>query len=127
MKNVGTTSSRNLSVQEITKRLDDLPDGTFSGDESELTYAEEQFNFSWALSEIKQNIKMRRTDWALDEFVFLVPGSNFKVNRAPLLGIYEDGTEINYQPHIDKCMVNGTIMAWNPSNEDLLSNNWVRV
>jgi len=34
-------------------------------------------------------------------FVFLVPGSVFKVNRAPLLGIYPEGTEINYHAHVD--------------------------
>jgi len=131
---LGTTSYRNLNTQEIKRRLDDKPDGSFSGEQSELTYAESQLakaypgqaGFGWALDEIKSGIKMRRLQWEDNEFVFLVPGSSFKVNRAPLLGIYEEGTPINYQPHIDKCQSNGTITTWNPNNEELLSMDWIR-
>lgn len=124
MENVGTNSTRNLSVDQIKSRYQ----------EEELTYEEAtrktypgMDGFDWALGEVKQGTKMSRLTWDEGEFIFLVPGSNFKVNRAPLLGIYEEGTEINYQPHIDKCMQDGTIMAWNPSNEELLAMDWIRV
>lgn len=57
-------------------------------------------------------------------FVFLVSGSTFKVNRPPLLGIYEDGTEINYQPHVDMKTADGTIVPWLCSQSDMLAEDW---
>jgi hypothetical protein len=54
-------------------------------------------------------------------FLFYVPGSTFKVNRKPLLGIYPEGTEINYQPHIDMKTADNTIVPWLCSQSDLLA------
>lgn len=55
-------------------------------------------NFGWALEQLKSGNKVCRFGWnGKNMFLFLVPGSTFKVNRPPLLGIYPEGTEINYQ------------------------------
>lgn len=55
-------------------------------------------DFSSALQNIKDGVKMRRRGWnGKDMFVFLVPGSQFEVNRPPLLGIYKEGTVVNYR------------------------------
>ena len=59
-------------------------------------------------------------------FLFLVQGSQFKVNRPPLLGIYPEGTEINYRPHIDMKTVNGEIVPWVASQSDLLEEDWIQ-
>ena len=82
-------------------------------------------NFSAALYNIKDGLKVAREGWnGKDMFVFLVPGSTFKVNRPPLLGIYPEGTEINYHAHIDIKSVDGTVVPWHPSQTDLLTNDW---
>ena len=57
-------------------------------------------------------------------FIFLVPGSTFKVNRPPLNVIYPEGTEITYHPHIDMKASNGVIVPWVASQCDLLSDDW---
>lgn len=57
-------------------------------------------------------------------FVFLVPGSVFLVNRAPLLGIYPEGTTIDYQSHVDMKTANGSIVPWLCSQSDLLATDW---
>jgi len=57
-------------------------------------------------------------------FLFLVPGSTFKVNRPPLLGIYPEGTEINYQPHIDMRTARNTVVPWLASQSDVLAADW---
>lgn len=57
-------------------------------------------------------------------FVYLVPGSQFKVNRAPLLGIYPEGTDITYCPHMDLKTADGSIATWAPSNSDALADDW---
>jgi hypothetical protein len=57
-------------------------------------------------------------------FLFLVPGSTFKVNRPPLLGIYPEGTEINYHAHIDMRTADGKIVPWLASQTDLLADDW---
>ena len=59
-------------------------------------------NFGQAIVELKRGKKVARDGWnGKGMFIFLVSGSTFKVNRKPLLGIYQEGTEITYQPHID--------------------------
>lgn len=81
--------------------------------------------FSLALSAIKKGFKVSRHGWnGADQFVFLVPGSTFNVNRPPLLGIYEEGTEINYLPHIDIKTVSGAIVPWLASQGDMMAEDW---
>lgn len=60
-------------------------------------------------------------------FIFLVPGSIFNVNRPPLLGIYPEGTEIQYHAHIDMKTANGTIAPWLASQTDMLADDWTIV
>lgn len=81
--------------------------------------------FGLAVEAMKQGKKVARTGWnGKGMFVFLVPGSQFKVNRAPLLGIYPEGTEINYHAHIDMKTVDGTIVPWLASQADVLADDW---
>ena len=47
----------------------------------------------WAIKNMQHGEKVCRAGWnGKDMFLFFVPGSQFKVNRAPLLGIYPAGT-----------------------------------
>ena len=85
----------------------------------------EQFDFADALRMIRQGLRMARAGWnGKDMFVFLVPGSRFQVSRPPLLGIYPEGTEINYHPHIDMRTADGQIVPWVASQSDLLADDW---
>lgn len=82
-------------------------------------------NFSQALDELKTGKKVSRTGWnGKNMFVFLVPGSRFKVNRPPLLGIYPEGTEIDYHAHVDMRTATGQIVPWLVSQTDLLADDW---
>ena len=82
-------------------------------------------NFSEILVELKQGNKVARSGWnAKNMFLFLVQGSKFKVNRPPLMGIYEEGTEIVYQPHIDMKTADDTVVPWLASQSDLLADDW---
>jgi hypothetical protein len=82
-------------------------------------------NFSAALELIKAGKRVAREGWnGKGMFVFLVPGSTFKVNRAPLLGIYPEGTEINYHAHIDMRTATGVIVPWLASQTDVLADDW---
>lgn len=81
--------------------------------------------FSQALEHIKNGTRMSRAGWnGKGMFVFLVPGSVFKVNRPPLLGIYPEGTEITYCPHIDMRTADGKIVPWLASQTDILADDW---
>lgn len=85
-------------------------------------------DFSQALLALKDGKKVAREGWnGKGMFIFLVPGSQFKVNRPPLLGIYEEGTEINYHAHIDMKTADGTIVPWLASQTDVLANDWLEV
>lgn len=82
-------------------------------------------NFSEALDQIKKGKLLKRSGWnGKDQFVFLVNGSEFKVNRAPLLGIFEEGTDIVYRPHIDMKYQDGSVGVWLSSMGDLMADDW---
>lgn len=83
-------------------------------------------NFGQALEHLKRGDKVAREGWnGKGMFLFLVPGSTFKVNRAPLLGIYPEGTEINYCPHIDMKTADNKIVPWLASQTDVLAEDWI--
>lgn len=82
-------------------------------------------NFSQALVELKLGKLVARSGWnGKKMFIFLVPGSQSTVNRKPLLGIFPDGTEISYCPHLDMKTVDGKIVPWLASQTDILADDW---
>ena len=85
-------------------------------------------NFGGALYALKNGYRVARSGWnGKDMFLFLVPGSVFTVNRHPLLGIYPEGTEVEYHAHIDMKTAQGYVVPWLASQTDMLSNDWTIV
>lgn len=86
---------------------------------------ENNLTFGEALVALKAGKKVSRAGWnGKRMFLFLVPGSTFKVSRAPLLGIYPEGTEINYCPHIDMKTADEKVVPWLASQTDVLAEDW---
>lgn len=84
--------------------------------------------FGIAIESMKKGLKVARAGWnGKGMFLFLVPGSSFLVNRAPLLGIYNEGTDVNYQSHIDMKTADDTIVPWLASQSDMLADDWLIV
>jgi hypothetical protein len=82
-------------------------------------------DFGWALAQLRDGKKVGRSGWnGKGMFLFLVPGSTFKVNRPPLLGIYDEGTEIKYHSHIDMKTADGQVVPWLASQTDMLAEDW---
>jgi hypothetical protein len=85
-------------------------------------------SFGDAVILLKEGKKVARLGWnGKGMFLFLVAGSTFKVNRAPLLGIYPEGTEINYCPHIDMKTADDKVIPWLASQSDVLADDWILV
>jgi hypothetical protein len=83
-------------------------------------------NFGDALAALKEGERVARHGWnGKGMFLFLVPGSQFQVNRPPLLGIYPEGTTINYHAHIDMKTAQDTVVPWLASQTDVLAEDWV--
>ena len=83
------------------------------------------FSFSEALIHLKSGKKVARQGWnGKGMFIFLVNGSTFQVNRPPLLGIYPEGTTINYHAHVDMKTTDGMIVPWLCSQTDMLAEDW---
>ena len=81
--------------------------------------------FGLAIEALKMGKKVARAGWnGKRMFIFLIPGSTFKVNRAPLLGIYPEGMTIGYRPHIDMKHANGDIGTWDCAIGDILGEDW---
>lgn len=84
--------------------------------------------FGMAIEALKKGLKVARLGWnGKDMFIFLVPGSKFNVSRPPLLGIYPEGEEVTYRPHVDMYAADGTIGTWSASPSDILAEDWVVV
>lgn len=80
----------------------------------------------WAVSCLKAGRRVRRAGWnGKGMFLFLVPGSTFKVDRsratAPPI---PDGQQINYLPHVDMFTAQGDLVPWLCSQTDLLAEDW---
>lgn len=87
-----------------------------------------KMDFSQALKELKDGKKVARSGWnGKGMFIFLVGGSTFQVNRPPLLGIYQEGSTINYRPHIDMKDAEGMVVPWLASQTDILADDWETV
>jgi len=85
----------------------------------------ENLSFGEALEYIKDGYLVQRSGWnGKGMFVFLVNGSRFEVNRPPLNNIYEEGTVIEYSPHIDMKTADGSIVPWLASQTDVLAEDW---
>ena len=81
--------------------------------------------FDSAIRWLKEGRRCYREGWnGRGMFIFLVPGSTFKVNRPPLLGIYAEGTEVRYHAHIDMKTAQGYVVPWLASQADVLSDDW---
>lgn len=82
-------------------------------------------SFGHALEALKSGERVCRAGWnGKGMFLFLVPGSTFTVNRPPLLGIYPEGTQINYHAHIDMKTADNKVVPWLASQTDVLANDW---
>ena len=85
-------------------------------------------DFSDALRQLTRGARISRAGWyGGGTFLYLVPGSHFNVNRAPLLGIYEEGDEVDYRPHIDMRTAKGDHVPWSATQTDLLATDWTVV
>ncbi len=85
----------------------------------------EEQGIGWAVKQMHNGSLVRRSGWnGKGMFIFLVPGSRFTVNRAPLNVIFPEGTEIDYHPHVDMKTATGQIVPWLCSQADLLATDW---
>lgn len=85
----------------------------------------EEHGIGWAVKQMQGGARVCRAGWnGKGMFVFLVPGSRFAVNRPTLLGIYPEGTVIDYHAHVDMRTANGQIVPWLCSQSDLLATDW---
>lgn len=82
-------------------------------------------DFGAALRNIKIGHRVARRGWnGRGMFVFLVPGSVFKVNREPLMSILGEGTQVTYHAHVDMKTATGEIVPWLCSQTDMLADDW---
>lgn len=88
----------------------------------------EEFNFSKALAKIKHGMVVSRKGWnGKNMFIFLVPGSTFITNRAPLIDVLGKDVKVVYNSHIDMKTADGSIVPWLASQSDLLAEDWMEV
>jgi len=82
-------------------------------------------DFGDAIRRLKAGDRVTRPGWnGKGMFLYLVPGSTFQVNRHPLLGIYPEGTHIDYRAHIDMRTADGSCVPWLASQTDVLAEDW---
>lgn len=101
------------------------PKDVFEAAYRDIEGENQALNFGDAVHMLKLGKKVARAGWnGKGMFLFLVAGSTFQVNRPPLLGIYPEGTTVNYCPHIDMKTADGKIVPWLASQTDVLAEDW---
>jgi hypothetical protein len=74
--------------------------------------------FGLAMQVCKQGAKIRRADWKEpDMWIVLVPGNGRRMQDA-------DGNQYPFHDSIQLKTWDGTLMAWTPSVNDILSEDW---
>lgn len=82
--------------------------------------------FGVVLEALENGYRAAREGWnGKGMFIYLVPGSEFEANRAPLLGIFEQGTPITFRAHLDMFTADGQVVVWTISQSDALAKDWV--
>jgi hypothetical protein len=85
----------------------------------------EEQGIGWAIKQMSNGSLVGREGWnGKGMFIFIVPGSKFVVNRAPLNVIFPEGTQIDYRSHIDMKTADGSIVPWVASQTDILAFDW---
>lgn len=85
-------------------------------------------NFGKAIEGLKEGRRVAREGWnGKGMFLFLVAGSNFVVNREPLMSIMGEGATVTYRPHIDMKDAEGKVVPWLASQTDMLAEDWTEV
>lgn len=98
------------------------------GEGKNAAYRGPGMDFGQAIDALKEGQRVAREGWnGKGMFLFLVNGSTFTVNRPPLLGIYEEGTVIDYRSHIDMKTADGSVVPWVCSQSDALAEDWTIV
>lgn len=82
-------------------------------------------NFSQALDALHGGKRVRHASMPEGQFLYLVEGSEFTVNRPPLNSIFPEGTKIIYKSHIDICYGNGVCGVWSPNNLVADADGWI--
>lgn len=86
--------------------------------------------FTQALTWLKGGRKITRKGWnGKGMFIYLVQShdtqvSDYWVDTKPLISIFGEGRDVNYQARIDMKFANGQIGIWTPSHEDILAEDW---
>ena len=82
-------------------------------------------DFGKALQALKEGKRVSRAGWnGKGMSLFLVPGSQFKVNREPLLSMLGEGTVVDYHAHVDMKTAQGYVVPWLCSQADMLADDW---
>jgi hypothetical protein len=83
------------------------------------------FDFGVAIQFLKAGKLVARKGWnGKGMFLYYVPASKFIVNRAPLLGIFPEGTEINHCAWLGMKTADGKFVPWLASQTDMLAEDW---
>jgi hypothetical protein len=78
-----------------------------------------------AVKELQNGKLVRRAGWnGKGMYLLLVPGSRFKVDRAPMDKIFPEGTMVDYHAHVDMKTAQGYVVPWLCSQTDLLATDW---
>jgi hypothetical protein len=78
----------------------------------------------WAVKKMHNGDRVRRAEWNRGTYIFLVPCSEFQVNRPQLMGIYPEGTWVTYHAHVDMVTAPCCVVPWLCSHADLLATDW---
>jgi len=89
-------------IHDDEKPIAENPDCWFVSNRAMKPYKslDGEFNIGEAKQLLELGYRVKHKYWE-NSFLIYVPESKFKVNRLPLLDAFREGTEVNYEAHID--------------------------
>jgi len=81
--------------------------------------------FGEALEALESGKRVSREEWiSKDVFLFLVPGTKFKVNSIPIMEGYPEKTEFSYHARVDMKSAHGEVIPWTCLQTDMFAKDW---
>lgn len=82
-------------------------------------------DFSVALTQLKAGKKVGRDSWAGRAlYLDLIKAKTTKVSKEPVAGVFPPGDDVDHKPRFELLAVNGEIIKWVVTEDDLLAEDW---
>lgn len=89
----------------------------------------EKMDFGDAIKALKNGKRVSRYSWGVgqEQYLYYVPSASYPVRTEVAVKQWGEGGLVPYEAYIALKTVHGTVVIWNASQADMLSEDWLIV